>query len=237
MDDNTFLTQLQTDLIAIQSVALAEGADLGRAVPTCPDWAVADLLAHLWSVQAWVRQILRTREVAEAPQPEAEPARAVADFLDGIPDYLTAMRAINAEEPCWGFGPKPRLAGFWIRRQAHEHAIHHVDLQRAVGGDPVHLAPEFCADGVDEILTVFYPRQVRSGRTDPVPQAVRLRAADVDEEWTIGGHHHDDPVATVTAPAEDLYLGLWKRRHLFDTAEIDGDATAVRHAVTVALTP
>lgn len=234
MDDNTLLTQLQTDVLAIQSYALGEDADLARAVPTCPGWTVADLLGHLWSIESWVRQILRTRELAEEPQPQDEPTQAVADFLDGIPDYLTAMRAVNADEPCWGFGPKPRLAGFWIRRQAHEHAIHRVDLYRAVGGDPADHTPQFCSDGVDEVLTVFYPRQVRFGRTEPVTAPVEFRTADTDHAWTIGD---GEPVATVTAPAEDLYLGMWKRYDLLETAKIEGDTAAVRQALSRALTP
>ncbi|AKS32008.1 maleylpyruvate isomerase family mycothiol-dependent enzyme [Mycolicibacterium goodii] len=236
MDDNTLLTQLQTDVLAFQSFALAEDTELSSPVQTCPDWTVADLLGHLWSIQTWVREILRTREVAEVPQPQADPTRVVADFLDGIPDYLTAMRAINADEPCWGFGPKPRLAGFWTRRQAHEHAIHRVDLHSAVGGH-ASFAPDFCADGVDEILTVFYPRQVHRNRTDPVSAPVQFRTADTDHTWTVGGADQTEPVATVTAPAEDLYLGLWKRRDLLDTAKIDGDTAAAQQALTVAFTP
>lgn len=234
MDDNTLLTQLQTDVLAIQSFALTEDADFGCAVPTCPEWTIAGLLGHLWSIQTWVREILRTRELAQDRQPQAEPTRAVADFLDGLPDYLTAMRAINAEEPCWGFGPKPRLAGFWIRRQAHEHAVHRVDLFNAVGGEPVDFAPDFCADGIDEVLTVFYPRQVRFGRTEPVAAPVEYRTADTDHAWTIGD---GEPAATVTAPAEDLYLGVWKRRDLLETAKIEGDPAAVRQALSLALTP
>ena len=242
MDDNTLLTQLQTDVLAIQSYALGEDADLARAVPTCPGWTVADLLGHLWSIEFWVRQILRTRELAEEPQPQDEPTQAVADFLDGIPDYLTAMRAVDADEPCWGFGPKPRLAGFWIRRQAHEHAVHHADLQHALGADPVGLTPDFCADGVDEVLAMFYPRQVRFGRTEPVAAPILFRTADTEHAWTVGGTEpsepsQGEPVATVTASAEDLYLGLWKRRDLLETAKVEGDTAAVQQALNVALTP
>lgn len=234
MDHNEFLSRLHTDLMAIEAVALAEGGDLGRPVPTCPGWTVADLLGHLWSVEGWVREILRTREVAQEREPAADPTRAVADFVDGIPDYLTAMRAITPEEPCWNFGPPPRLARFWGRRQAHEHAIHRVDLITALESEPLHVDPAFAADGVDEVLSVFYPRQVRFGRTEPIAAPIQLCANDTGDKWTLGD---GEPVATVTSDAATLYLGLWKRIDLVDRSEIDGDDGAARAALAHALTP
>lgn len=233
MDDDALLGQLQTDLIAIQSVALAGGPDLSRPVPTCPGWTVADLLAHLWVIQGWVREILRTREVAEERRPDDDPSRAVADFIDGISSYLIAMRAITPDEPCWNFGPPPRLAGFWIRRQAHEHAVHRFDLKSVFGATPA-FAPAFAADGVDELLTVFYPRQVRLGRTEPVGDAIRFESTDTGDAWHLGD---GEPAATVTADANTLYLGLWKRVDLIANSRIEGEPDAVQSALSLALTP
>lgn len=154
MDSDALLERLQTDVNAIEAVASAGGPDLARPVPTCPDWTVADLLAHLGQVEDWVRRMLRTREYAEERQPD--PQRGVTDFIDGVAGYLTAMRAITPDEPCWAFRPEPHRAGFWIRRQAHEHAVHRVDLESAFGTAP-DFDTAFAADGVDEILTLFVP--------------------------------------------------------------------------------
>ena len=229
MENDALLDQLQGDLIAIQATALAGGPDLDRQVPTCPGWTVTDLLGHLWVVQTWVRSILRGRE----PQPTPEPGPApVADFIDGIPDFLTAMRAITADEPCWNFGPQPRTAGWWIRRQAHEHAIHRVDLEAALGTTPTFDAA-FAADGVDEVLTMFYPRQLKLQRTEPISETIRIVASDTGNQWTLGD---GEQVATVTADAEALYLGVWKRGDLA-AARIEGDGDAARRALGVALTP
>ncbi|MGH3583129.1 MAG: maleylpyruvate isomerase family mycothiol-dependent enzyme [Mycobacterium sp.] len=230
MDHDALLRQLQGDVIAIQATALAGGPDLDRTVPTCPGWTVTDLLAHLWVVETWVRSILRGREPQSTPEPGPSP---VADFVDGIPDFLTAMRAITADEPCWNFGPKPREAGWWIRRQAHEHAIHRVDLESAFGTTPSFDAA-FAADGVDEVTSMFYPRQLHLERTGPVADPVRLVAADTADTWTLGD---GEPVATVTADAHALYLGLWKRQDLAAVARIDGDETAARRTLGLALTP
>ncbi|CDO11420.1 maleylpyruvate isomerase family mycothiol-dependent enzyme [Mycolicibacterium cosmeticum] len=230
MDNDALLRQLQDDVIVIQETALAGGPDLDRPVPTCPGWTITDLLAHLWVIQTWVRSILRAREVQPTPEPGPAP---VADFVDGIPDYLTAMRAISPDEPCWNFGAPPRTAGWWIRRQAHEHAIHRVDLESVFGTTPVFDAA-FAADGVDEIVTMFYPRQVRMERTAPVSETVRIVTTDTGHSWTLGT---GEPVATVTADAATLYLGLWKRLDLPATAQIDGDEAAARRTLGLALTP
>lgn len=224
------MAQLHGDVIAIQATALAGGPDLDRLVPTCPGWTVTDLLGHLWVIQTWVQSILRAREMQ--PTQDAGPS-PVADFIDGIPDFLTAMRAITADEPCWNFGPEPRRAGWWIRRQAHEHAIHRVDLEAALGTTPTFEAA-FAADGVDEVLSVFYPRQVRLARIGPIAETIRIVAADTGDEWALGD---GDPVASVTADAYALYLGVWKRSDLAAVARIDGDAAAVRRTLGMALTP
>ena len=224
------MAQLHGDVIAIQATALAGGPDLDRLVPTCPGWTVTDLLGHLWVIQTWVQSILRARE----PQPTMEACPSpVADFIDGIPDFLTAMRAITADEPCRNFGPEPRRAGWWIRRQAHEHAIHRVDLEAALGTTPTFDAA-FAADGVDEVLSMFYPRQVRLERIGPTAETIRIVAANTGDEWAPGD---GDPVASVTADAYALYLGVWKRSDLAAVARIDGDAAAVRRTLSVALTP
>lgn len=234
MELDGLLRQLQTDLLTVQSAVLQEELHLARPVPSCPEWTVADLLGHLWSVQTWVREILRTREVASEREPSSDPRQAVADFVDGVPDYLTAMRAINPDEPCWNFGPPPRLAGFWIRRQAHEHAIHRVDLETAAGADTPTFDSPFAADGVDEILSMFYPRQVRLGRTEPAHDTVRLLATDTGDHWTVGS---GEPTAILRSDAQTLYLGLWKRLDLLDAANVDGDRGAVERVLSLALTP
>ncbi|MGJ6126970.1 maleylpyruvate isomerase family mycothiol-dependent enzyme [Mycolicibacterium sp. Y3] len=230
MDNDALLRQLQEDVIAIQATALAGGPDLERQVPTCPGWTVTDLLAHLWVVESWVRSILRDREPQSTPEPGPTP---VADFIDGISDFLTALRAVAADEPCWNFGPPPRTAGWWIRRQAHEHAIHRVDLESAFGTTPVFDAA-FAADGVDEVVSMFYPRQVHLERSAPVSEPLRIVAADTADTWTLGD---GEPVATLTTDAQTLYLGLWKRLDLPAVARIDGDEAAARRALGLALTP
>lgn len=233
MDDTRLFERLHADLQAMQETAVSEALDRSAAVPSCPGWTVADLFGHVWANHRWVRTILRTRDRAEVPAPGPDP---VADFVDSVADQLIAVRSIDPNEPCWNFGPPPRLAGFWTRRQAHEHAIHRVDLALALGLPAVEIDAEFAADGVDEVVEMFYPRQVRVGRSPAVEAAITLRATDAAGEWTLG---EGESAAVVSAPARALYLGIWKRASLLDDAavRIDGDEAAVKAALTLPLTP
>lgn len=229
MDDEQFYARLHADLQAMQSIALAEDLARDKAVPSCPGWTVADLFGHVGANHRWVRTILRTRSRADAPVPGPDP---VADFVDSVADQLIAVRSIVPDEPCWNFGPPPRVAGFWTRRQTHEHVIHHWDLADALGLPDLEIDAELAADGVAEVIEMFYPFQLRLGRTTPVAPAITLESTDVPGHWQLGD---GEPVATVRASARDLYLGLWKRTTLI--GDVTGDSAAVESALSRALTP
>lgn len=181
---------------------------------------MADLLAHLWQVEDWVRRMLRSREYAEERLPDTDPTVAVADFIAGVAGYLAEMRAITPDEPCWTFGPTPQLAGFWIRRQAHEHAMHRVDLESAFGTRPA-FEPTFAADGVSEFLDLFRPAREET-------EGVLLIAGDTGDRWSLG---RGAPLATITADACTLYLGVWNRLDLLANSQISGDSGAAARAL------
>ncbi|MCE5288489.1 MAG: maleylpyruvate isomerase family mycothiol-dependent enzyme [Nocardiaceae bacterium] len=207
-----FLDQVQHHTSELMLLAFDEKVDRQGPVPSCPGWSIDDLFAHLWAIETWVTGVIRTREPAAEVDPSGRSAR---DFVDDLPTFLTVLRHADPEQPCWSFG-SDRTVGFWHRRQAHEHAIHHWDLANAVGRS-IEFDPEFAADGVSEVVEMFYPRQVRKGRTQPLPDAVQLVAADTGDEWTLGD---GAPRTTVAANASELYLGLWNRQPLV----VDGAA-------------
>ena len=95
----------------------------------------------------------------------------------GCRDGPTRARRRRSGPAVLGFGPKPRTASFWQRRMPHETTLHAWDAARALGyADP--LDRELAADGVDEVVTIFVPRQVRLGRLEPAAVSVELRATD-----------------------------------------------------------
>lgn len=110
MDDAALLARLESDVAVLEDIARA-GDALDAEIPACPGWTASDLFGHLWSVQSWVVEILRTGEVSTAPEPSEQAGTRVEDFLAGLPHYLEQMRAIESERPCWGMGPSPGSPG------------------------------------------------------------------------------------------------------------------------------
>ena len=96
--------------------------------------------------------------------------------------------------------------------------MHTRDLLDAGGRvDEWTIAPELAWDGVREVATEFYPRQVRLGRTEPIPGTLRLVATDLpDVDPVVIGDA--EPVVEVRAPAVDVLLMLWHRQDSPDPA-------------------
>ena len=112
----------------------------------------------------------------------------------------------------------PSALAFWARRQAHETAIHRADAESASGAVPEY-APDFAADGIDELIMGFGQRR-------------KYRPADLSRRRRAGaGHRHRRRLAlgrrpgphpgaprpmaqggcTVSGPASGVYLFLWNR--------------------------
>ncbi len=88
-------------------------------------------------------------------------------------------------------------------------------------------------DGVDEVLAMFTPRQLRLERMQQPEKAVSFHVPGAGS-WTVG----TGPVAaSITAPLPEMYLGLWGRSNLQATAVIDGDASLALGVLRGPLTP
>ncbi|WP_091762411.1 maleylpyruvate isomerase family mycothiol-dependent enzyme [Pedococcus cremeus] len=130
---------------AEQLCGAATSAGLEAAVPTCPEWTVRDLLAHLGMVHRWARAHVTgdrpAQEVATVLAAEAE-GRAVVDpvswLRDGARALVAALHDAPADLQALVFlkdAPSPR--DFWARRQSHETTMHAVDtLSAALGRLP-----------------------------------------------------------------------------------------------------
>jgi uncharacterized protein (TIGR03083 family) len=228
---------------------LAEG-DLEAPVPPCPGWQLADLGEHLGEIHQWA-----THAVV-AGNPDASPTPAPKD-RDGLVDWyrsaantlLKTLRNTDPNAPAWNFGPKPRTAGFWHRRQAHETTIHHWDAAASQGALPP-IDEALARDGIDELLTMFFPRQVRLGRMPALEQTLALEldgsgTADPGQRWVVAGNGlgpssapDASAEATVSGPAEALLLLLWRRVELDDPRlTIAGNPAAVHAVLTAGITP
>jgi uncharacterized protein (TIGR03083 family) len=226
-----YLAELAQTLSSLETLARQPEGTLRRSVPACPGWTLDALFGHISSIERWAATIVRGGEYVQETAPPAD--GGATWFLEGAPGFLATMTSLNPAAPCWNFGPPPRTAGFWLRRQAHEHAIHLVDAREGSGLPEPEFTEDFLLDGVDEVLAMFTPRQLRLHRMADPEKAVAFRVPG-GSAWTVGT---GDAAASVTAAPQDMYLGLWGRSSLSDTAFIEGDAELALRVIRGPLTP
>jgi uncharacterized protein (TIGR03083 family) len=203
-------------------------AGLTAAVPSCPGWDVAALVAHQGMVHRWAAANVsgdsdhRTEDskTAAAAAPSLlgwfdEGVHALIKILIEAPDDLEAMVFLR-------HAPPPRL--FWARRQAHETTIHAVDAQAAAlrrlpPPDETMINNELAADGIDELLRGFLPRS-KSTLRSASPYVIEVRLTDAQERWQVAVSEQPPssvqgtiwpPDAVISGTAVELYLGLWNR--------------------------
>lgn len=231
MSPDRYLADLANSLDRLRMLARQPDEILTRSVPACPGWTLDELFGHLGSIERWAAAVVLEGKFVEETAPPAK--GAAAWFLEGADAFLGTMAALDPETPCWNFGPPPRKAGFWLRRQAHEHAIHLVDACQASDLETPALEADFMLDGVDEVLAMFTPRQLRLQRM-PHPEAAVTFHVPGAASWTLG---QGPATAWITAPLHEMYLGLWGRSTLTDTAIIEGETALALRVLNGPLTP
>jgi uncharacterized protein (TIGR03083 family) len=231
VDRSDHLTALWGEAAAFQAALGA--TDLSAPVPTCGDWDLRALAVHLAGVHRWARNAVAEQELRKDPTPPLPDRAAVVDWCRTSAErLLDALQTAPAGTVCPGLEPGPHNVEWWIRRQAHETAVHRYDAEIAAGITP-RLSPHLSTDGVQEVVHVLVPRQRRLGRLQPLPHGIVLARTDGDERWSLGG---GQPVAEVHATAATLLLLLWGRVTIAD-AQVDGDRDAVRRVLAYPLTP
>lgn len=221
-----------------------EPADLGRRVPSCPDWDVAGLMAHTSWVHRWVTYVVGLPE-GEKPARDAVPrwsgeGDVVAWYREGLDGLLAALEATPPDRSVFTLaGAQP--ASWWVRRLAHETAIHRWDAEAArvpAGGRIEGFLPDLAADGIEEVLEVMFPRRFDHAGFAGRGETIHLHGTDggdVGGEWliTVGpedtrwerGHRKGDVAAR--GPLSDLYLFIWNRVGP-DRLDVVGDAELLR---------
>ena len=204
---------------------------LGSPVPSCPDWNVEALVAHVGAVYRFHGAHL-VRGVTSQPEGWEEPAAAptgpaVIEWWDeSFRIILAALESTDPDAPAWNWSiVQDKVARFWFRRMAHETAVHRWDAQLGAGAALTEsIETRLAVDGVDEMLDTFLP-----SKHDWDPQGLRgvvtLRATDADAHWTVrlrgvgislldtNTVFDDSPHAqsAVSGTASDLLLALWGR--------------------------
>lgn len=221
--------------------ANATSTALDAPVPTCPDWSLADLVAHVGMVHRWCADTLRG--VRSDPAEHEAGGRASGDLLQWFDDGASEMLDVLSKTPQdWaGFfflKNTPVARDGWARRQCHETTVHAVDAMAArLGRVPdvaeVWFSRELALDGIDELLMGFVPRRSSPLRSAE-PVTVEVRTTDAEAVWSVAVSEEPPIVTRVgtaqpdlrwSGPARELYLALWNRG---GEAVVDGRTEAGR---------
>lgn len=225
--------------------ATLESGDLGAPVPACAPWDLRALAHHLGNVHLWARAaILERRPPPEGSGGPSERAPLAAWYRGAAQALLGTLRSSDPSAECWTFGPAPHSVAFWLRRQAHETAMHAFDAARSQNA-PAGFDRRLALDGIDEVVRMFFPRQVRLKRMEPLTRSLALEPADSPgTRWVLATDGagpesgREAPAhATIRASAGDLLLLLWGRLELGSAqATVEGDAEAANRILGARLT-
>ncbi len=229
----------------IEAVSSCPGG-LDAPVPTCPDWAVNDLVGHLAGIYNRLATVLKGR-LLDRPAPADVPSRpddvGAVDWLSSRLDRLIAAeQAVPEDALVWNLGPQsPAPPSFWFRRMVHETVIHRVDAELAAGLEVAELEPAIAADTILELFMLLRFSDVTDDESMAQPSSddtgrllIHLHATDGEgAEWTcdtgartVARRHAKGDVA-LRGPAWSLARWAWGRTPA-DIAGIDvfGDLAA-----------
>lgn len=210
--------------------------DLDTAVPSCPGWSLTELAGHMCGTQRWSTHALITGERGEFQQAPTQRDELLAYFTEGADELLEASRTIDPQRPTWSFGPEPRIAQFWTRRQAHEVTIHLWDAYSSQGQE-YGIPEDLALDGLAEIVEVFFPMRVKRGNVTPLPQTLVLAPVGTTTTFEFTTNiQNDGPRIVIRGQAADLLLLLWGRKPLAEL-EIEGDRALAEEFLAQGVTP
>lgn len=222
LDDEPLLASLATEARLLSDA-------VARCHPSAPvpglDWDALAVVAHTGAVHRWAADIvarrLATNETGGSSTfaPSAQDVSRLRDWLDeGVATLLSTLRAAPVSLRCFTLVPGVAPRTFWIRRQAHETAIHRGDVEAAAGGPVTPVGASFAQDGLGEVVGAF--------ATEPAfatnrPGRLLLEASD-GPAWrvTFGGARNvvasgdlrgTDADAVVRGTSDELYRWVWNR--------------------------
>ncbi|MCE7008694.1 maleylpyruvate isomerase family mycothiol-dependent enzyme [Kibdelosporangium philippinense] len=237
-----YLSRFRHECAAFEAAARRSvGADETPLVPSCPDWSVADLVAHLGSVQRYVILTVAGRhstppdhrdlkylglpaDTSGWPMPQHEPNRGpvpvslVDWFASGASELADLFASTSLDEPTWTWSPE-HTVDFWLRAQTLEAAVHRWDAENAVGAAKP-IDTELAVDAIGLHFQFMAP--FRRGIVNAPAgsgERFRFRQTDGPGDWTVQvegdeirlGEGSGPVLLEVSGTASDLLLGMWRR--------------------------
>jgi len=214
---------------------------LDARVPSCPDWALGDLVWHLAGVQWFWLQVVQTRATDREgiEEPLDRPDEELPAWFDDVSAGLVkTLEDTDPDTRVWSWAGGQQDVAWVARRQAHEAAVHRWDAQRAIG-EPEPIAADLAADGIDEFFEWMLGPEDAAAFEGAL--AVRFAPSDGDRSWVVsvkdGRLDLNLDVATVDATARgstsDLVLLLW-RRLTPDDIQVEGDRATLERLLGLA---
>lgn len=248
MDSARLLECLATDVARLGAVAVR---DLSAPVLTCPGWTVEDLVRHVAHgyINVVVPRLRLPEQTATRDLAALEPLAALELGYSAMTGQFAARAADDDPESA-----TPDTARFWIRRMAHETAIHRVDAELALSETPAPIPPDQALDGVEEFLTVFlaqetqqWTEQYAADLGDWEQRWLLLSAGEAQWRITVGPHgvyatelplpstpHDTTPAAGIHAEPDPLLRWFYNRAdpNLVTTTGDDHMTTQLRRLLT-----
>lgn len=236
MDKASYLAAFHSDSAAL---AFAARQGLQAPLPCCPGWTEATLLGHLGTVYVSIAKNIRVgkgedvvnelEDLDLAPEfeewlrrdltPKAMPPTVVDWFERSAADLEAIFQGADPNERTWTWFEPDQTVGFWMRRMAHETAVHRWDAQSAHGAtEPIE--GELARDGIDEALDVYQPRWCRpESKFAGNGESYHFHRTDGEGEWLVMfegdgmrvSREHKKADVAVRGSASDLLLFLWHR--------------------------
>ncbi|MDQ6847393.1 MAG: maleylpyruvate isomerase family mycothiol-dependent enzyme [Candidatus Dormibacteraeota bacterium] len=228
-----WLVRLRVEGERLGEVAAATALD--AAVPGCPGWDVDALVRHMGDVHRWAGTIVRDRVQERVRLDSVGPDDRdglLAWYRDGHRQLLDALSSATPDARFWAWGEAPSPLAFWARRQAHETAIHRLDVEQAAGLSQTPFPVRAATDGIDEWLLLAPARCRVTGGSGG---SLSIAPSDVQDRWLVGLRTERITVerdgaqgeCSVRAPASDLFALLMNRRGV-DGIGVDGDAEVLQ---------
>ncbi|MBH1938752.1 maleylpyruvate isomerase family mycothiol-dependent enzyme, partial [Streptomyces sp. AV19] len=233
------LPHFRREIRAFAAAARRAAAD-APVVPSCPDWSVTDLVAHLGGVHRFVSRVVEDRlaeppdttdraflrlpagserrpaSLEDGPHRGPVPAGLIEWFEEGAAELAEHFRETGPDEPVWSW-TRERSTGFWLWVQSVEAALHRWDAENAIGA-AAPLDADHAADAIGRHLGVVAPAwRARAQAPAGSGERLRFRRTDGPGEWTVS--FEGDAILPAEGPcdaelsgtASDLLLFLWHR--------------------------
>lgn len=234
MDYDEYCDELEVE--GARFVALCSRANESAMVPSCPEWSVTQLLAHVGFVHRWARHLVDVRARERISARDMNLSRgpvSPAWISEGVADVLSTLRASDPHDVMWAWGADQHVA-FWARRLLHETLVHRVDLEQSLGAAS-EIDQLIAVDGIDEFLANLERAGDFSPNVKNLVGSGEIITFRVDEgaAWSVRLLSHGfefieagaDADAVLSGPASQILLVLYRRLSLEESScVLNGDA-------------